>query len=95
MIMAQSPKKKVIRITLEIEVGDRKVWLSKIRGAYQLGAEMMVEALQEALPEDAIVDVHSRLEWFYLYERSDATYDTENRMEETSNGSDSAEISGQ
>lgn len=65
--MAQSPKKKVIRITLELEVGDRKVWLSRIKGAYQLGTELMVEALAEALPEGAIVDVSSRMEWYYLY----------------------------
>lgn len=56
---------------MEIEVGDRKVWLSKIRGAYQLGVELMTEALQEALPDDAIRNVNSRLEWFYLYERTD------------------------
>jgi hypothetical protein len=68
--MPNPPKEKVIRVTVEFHMSDRKIWRSRVREGYELGVDMLIQALREALPEGAVLETNSWLEWFYLYERS-------------------------
>jgi hypothetical protein len=62
-------KSKIIRITFEIELGNRKAYLARITEAYDLAVAMAVAAFTDTMPEGSIVKVRTWQERFDLYQR--------------------------
>lgn len=73
--MAQntSQRDKVLKITTEFVITDRKVHNARIVEAFQKGVTALTEAVQSVLLEGSIEEVRAFVDWMYVYDRRGVT----------------------
>jgi hypothetical protein len=59
--------RKVMTITLEIELGDRKQHGDRLSAAYDAAVEAAVQAAEQQLLESSIEKVTTRMTWDYRF----------------------------
>ncbi|MET8511951.1 hypothetical protein [Streptomyces sp. NPDC005077] len=65
--MAKNPTKKVLTVTLEIEVNGKRTRGTRVGDAYNQIVGGAVEAAKKALPEGSIVQITAQPNWEYRH----------------------------
>lgn len=58
---------KVLTITLEFEVGEKKITTARLRAAHKAGVAASIEAVVAQLPEDSVIKISKRVTWDYRW----------------------------
>ena len=66
--------KKILTITLEVEVLERKTHFPRIKAAHESAVNAAVEAVRAELLDGSVGDVSSRMTWDYRWADSSSAY---------------------
>lgn len=65
---------KVLTMTLEFEMGDRKIHAARIKAAYEAAVSASIEAAKKELLNGSVTTVRSRMTWDYRWAETAAQY---------------------
>jgi hypothetical protein len=65
---------KVMTVTLEFEMGDRKIHAARIKAACEAAVSAAIEAAKGELLDGSITTVRSRMTWDYRWAETSAQY---------------------
>ncbi|MGW0211240.1 hypothetical protein ACWDZ8_37685 [Streptomyces sp. NPDC003233] len=65
---------KVLTITLEFEIGDRKIHAARIKSAYEAAVSAAIDAAKNELLDGSVNTVRSRMTWDYRWAETSAQY---------------------
>lgn len=83
---------KVLTVTLEFEMGDRKIHAPRIKAAYEAAVTAAIEAAKQELLKGSVNTVRSRMTWDYRWAETSAQYtDMEVEWQEPDDVEDSEE----
>lgn len=59
--------RKIMTITLEFDLGDRRTHVSRLKSGYEAAASAAIAAVEKELLEDSVADVRTRMSYDYRY----------------------------
>lgn len=65
---------KVLTITLEFEMGNRKIHTPRVKAAYEAAVNAAVDAAKSELLPGSVETVNSRMTWAYRWADTSAQY---------------------
>ena len=65
---------KVLTVTLEFEMGDRKIHAARIKAAYEAAVSAAIDAAKSELLDGSVTTVRSRMTWDYRWAETSAQY---------------------
>ncbi|MFC8064541.1 hypothetical protein [Streptomyces sp. NPDC057293] len=65
---------KVLTVTLEFEMGERKIHAARIKAAYEAAVSDAIEAAKKELLDGSVTTVRSRMTWDYRWAETSAQY---------------------
>ena len=67
------PKRKILTITIEFELGDRKTHSKRVQAVYDAAVESAVAAATSELLEDGLTEVRHRMTFDYRWAEQSST----------------------
>ncbi|WP_327392563.1 hypothetical protein OG533_19730 [Streptomyces sp. NBC_01186] len=65
---------KILTVTLEFEMGDRKIYSPRIKAAYESAVSAAIEAAKDQLLDGSVNTVRSRMSWDYRFATAATEY---------------------
>ncbi|MBQ1113754.1 hypothetical protein [Streptomyces sp. C3-3] len=65
---------KVLTVTLEFEMGDRKIHAPRVKAAYEAAVSAAIDAAKNELLDGSVNTVRSRMTWDYRWAETSAQY---------------------
>ncbi|MGW0788470.1 hypothetical protein ACWD04_09475 [Streptomyces sp. NPDC002911] len=65
---------KVLTVTLEFEMGDRKIHAPRVKAAYEAAVSAAIVAAKNELLDGSVNTVRSRMTWDYRWAETSAQY---------------------
>ncbi|MFI5522766.1 hypothetical protein [Streptomyces platensis] len=65
---------KILTVTLEFEMGDKRIHAPRIKAAYEAAVSAAMEAAKGELLDGSVSAVRSRMTWDYRWAESSAQY---------------------
>ncbi|MGI5352943.1 hypothetical protein ACQEU8_32900 [Streptomyces sp. CA-250714] len=65
---------KVLTVTLEFEMGERKIHTPRVKAAYEAAVSAAIEAAKNELLPGSVAAVNSRMTWAYRWADTSAQY---------------------
>lgn len=65
---------KVLTVTLEFEMGDRKIHTPRVKAAYEAAVSAAIDAAKDELLPGSVATVSSRMTWAYRWADTSAQY---------------------